>query len=98
MEKTLTYLSDTLAQKLALLLAAPMGVIIAPAGFGKTTAIRAALGAVPAKQQHWQPQKTGHGSLTFLNPRWFPGAVPGAVPPGRGRRGDGCRDAAQSSE
>lgn len=53
MEKANTYLSSALEEKLRLMLKAPFGIIVAPAGYGKTTAALAALHDIPQTQQHW---------------------------------------------
>ncbi|MEG1536435.1 MAG: hypothetical protein RR416_05655, partial [Clostridia bacterium] len=47
------YISKVLKEKLNGLVQAKVGALIAPAGYGKTTAAHVAVGDIPTAQQHW---------------------------------------------
>lgn len=53
MKNVNTYISPALGEKLSLMLKAQVGIITAPAGYGKTTAALAALHERAHSQQHW---------------------------------------------
>ena len=53
MAKSNTYISAVLKEKLSVMLQASVSIIVAPAGYGKTTAALSALADISRKYQHW---------------------------------------------
>ena len=60
------YVSALLSQRLEQLLSAPLTLVEAPAGFGKTAAVRHALRALPSEAVHWHTALSDSGEDSFF--------------------------------
>ena len=60
------YVSALLSQRLERLLSAPLTLVEAPAGFGKTAAVRHALRALPSEVVHWHTALSDSGEDSFF--------------------------------
>ncbi|MEG1613844.1 MAG: LuxR C-terminal-related transcriptional regulator [Clostridia bacterium] len=71
MENTVTYISKLLGEKLKTLVQSKVGAIIAPAGYGKTTATHLVFGDIPLLQQHWFTADKTKGNFDGELYDWF---------------------------
>ena len=60
------YVSALLSQRLEQLLSAPLTLVEAPAGFGKTAAVRHALRALPSEAVRWHTALSDSGEDSFF--------------------------------